>query len=40
MGVNFNLAVTRALEAFNAGYKFNLDFDNDLAGNEAAVKFK
>lgn len=40
MGVNFNLAVSSALEAFNAGYKFQLGFDNDLAGNEAAVRFK
>ena len=40
MGVNFGLAVSSALEALDVGYKFQLSFDNDLAGNEAAVGFK
>lgn len=41
MGVNFNLAVKAALEVVERdGYKFQLAFDNDLAGNEAAVRFK
>lgn len=41
MGVNFNLAVKAALEVIERdGYKFQLAFDNDLAGNEAAVRFK
>lgn len=40
MGVNFNLAVKSAVEALENGFKFQLAFDNDLAGNEAAVRFK
>lgn len=41
MGVNFNLAVKLALETFDReSYKFELAFDNDLAGNEATVRFK
>lgn len=40
MGVNFNLAVKSAIEALDHGYKYQLAFDNDLAGNEAAVRFR
>ena len=40
MGVNFNLAVKSAMEALDHDFKFQLAFDNDLAGNEAAVRFK
>jgi len=40
MGVNFNLAVKSALEALDHSFKYQLAFDNDLAGNEAAVRFK
>jgi hypothetical protein len=40
MGVNFNLAVKMCLETLYSGYKFVLAFDNDLAGNEAAIRFK
>lgn len=40
MGVNFNLAVKAAIEALDHGYKYQLAFDNDLAGNEAAVRFR
>jgi hypothetical protein len=40
MGVNFKLAVNSAIEAVDNGYKFQLAFDNDLAGNEAAVRFR
>lgn len=40
MGVNFNLAVSAATEALEYGHDFQLAFDNDLAGNEAAVRFK
>jgi hypothetical protein len=40
MGVNFNLAVKAAIDALDRGYKFQLAFDNDLAGNEAAVRFR
>lgn len=40
MGVNFKLAVKSAVEAVDYGYKFQLAFDNDLAGNEASVRFR
>lgn len=40
IGVTFNLAVNAALEALNANYNYVLAFDNDLAGNEAAHRFK
>lgn len=41
MGVNFNLAVEAALETLDRpGWKFQFCFDNDLAGNEAATRFK
>lgn len=41
MGVNFNLAVDNALEALAyPSSKYHFAFDNDLAGNEAAVRFK
>lgn len=40
MGVNFNLAVKSAVEALDHNFKFQLAFDNDLAGNEAAVRFR
>lgn len=40
MGVNFNLAIKLAKQAFERNYTFNLGFDNDLAGNEAAVRFR
>jgi len=40
MGVNFNLAVKSAVEALDKEFKFELAFDNDLAGNEAAVRFR
>jgi len=40
MGVNFNLALKLALEALDNDYKFQFAFDNDLAGNEAAVRFR
>lgn len=40
MGVNFKLAVKSAVEALDSGFKYQLAFDNDLAGNEAAVRFR
>jgi hypothetical protein len=40
MGVNFKLAIKVAIDAVDHGYKFQLAFDNDLAGNEAAVRFR
>jgi hypothetical protein len=40
MGVNFNLAVKSAIEALDHNYKYQFAFDNDLAGNEAAVRFR
>lgn len=40
MGVNFNLAIKLAKQAFERDYVFELGFDNDLAGNEAAVRFR
>ena len=40
MGVNFKLAVQSAIQALESNYKFEFGFDNDLAGNEAAVSFK
>ena len=40
MGVNFNLAVTSAVEALSNNFNYILAFDNDLAGNEAAYRFK
>ena len=41
MGVNFNLAVKAALETLQRPeWKFSFAFDNDLAGNEAATRFK
>ncbi len=40
MGVNFNLAVKSAIESLDHGYKYQFAFDNDLAGNEAAVRFR
>lgn len=40
MGVNFNLAVTSAVESLSNNFRYILAFDNDLAGNEAAYRFK
>lgn len=41
MGVNFNLATQAALETLSrTNWNFELCFDNDLAGNEATIKFK
>ncbi len=40
MGVNFNLAVKSAVECLDRGYKYQLAFDNDFAGNTAAISFK
>lgn len=40
MGVTFKLAVKIALESLERNYNFQFAFDNDLAGNESAVRFK
>lgn len=41
MGVTFTLAATAAIEALQyPAWKFALAFDNDIAGNEATVRFK
>jgi hypothetical protein len=40
MGVTYKLAAQAAIEALQAGGSFNLAFDNDMAGNEAAVNFR
>jgi hypothetical protein len=40
MGVTYKLAVKNALLAFDRGYNFELAFDNDQAGYEAAIQFR
>lgn len=40
MGVNFKLAVKSAIEALDHNYKYQLAFDNDIAGNEATIRFR
>lgn len=41
IGVNYNLAVKSALDVHDSeNWKFELAYDNDFAGNAAAVRFK
>jgi hypothetical protein len=40
MGVTYKLAAQAAIEALQRGGSFNLAFDNDKAGNQAAVHFR